>query len=139
MLTEEVERLQGKLVQAGELLVEVASLDRWIAVLSMNERDVHRIQVGDSARLQLRALDRSGGRLIQGRVASVAAEPGSGAVGGAGQGGRYRVVVELLDEGPEGPLPFTRLRRGYAVDARIMARSGKIIQLLWDRLLDSLE
>jgi multidrug resistance efflux pump len=149
VLTEQMERLPGAFVREGEQIVELADLHDWRVLLSVSERDVHKIELGDSVKVDLLAFDESEREQLRGSVAYVAPEPlsaqSAAGVGGtgapaafpAGGAGGYRVIASL-DRPQLERMGITRFRRGYTVQGYVITRSGRIITLLWDYLTEKL-
>jgi multidrug efflux pump subunit AcrA (membrane-fusion protein) len=155
VLTEQTERLQGAVVREGEQIVELADLKEWRVLLTVTERDVHKIAVGDSVKVDLPAFDESEREQLGGRVVYVASEPlsaqsgaavgggttGGGAPGGAGAGGAtasgYRVIASL-DRRQLERMGLAKFRRGYSVQANVITRSGRIVTLLWNYVTEKL-
>jgi multidrug resistance efflux pump len=147
VLTEQMERLPGAFVREGEQIVELADLHDWRVLLSVSERDVHKIELGDSVKIDLLAFDESEREQLRGSVAYVAPEPlsaqsgasvgSSGAAPAASAGGGYRVIA-ALDRPQLERMGITRFRRGYTVQGFVVTRSGRIITLLWNYLTEKL-
>lgn len=152
VLTEQMERLPGAYVREGEQLMELADLREWRVMLSVSERDVHKIELGDSVKVELPAFDESERKQLGGRVVYVAPEPlsaggqpaGSGSAAGAapvaagpGGAGSYRVIASL-DRAQLEKMGITKFRRGYTVQGNVITRSGRIITLLWNYLTEKL-
>ncbi len=138
MLTDQLERRMGAFVQAGELVLEIANLRGWHAVLLVSERDVHDVFPGQATSIEIPAIKALDGRPLHGRVSSVAPQPVAAATGlpdamvaGAG----YRVTI-ALDTTQIALIGTDALRRGYAVRGRVVTRSGKIAALVAARLRD---
>jgi multidrug resistance efflux pump len=123
VLSEQVHQLIGRRVQEGDVVLEIAEQDAWQAVLSLTEKDVHKVRMNDPVKLEIGALSSAAERL-SGRITHVGQQPQTMA-DGTTAGGAYRVVVAI--DGAAEPL-----RRGYTVRAHIIARSGRIIRLVWD-------
>jgi multidrug resistance efflux pump len=150
VLTEQMERLPGVFIRSGDQIVELADLNDWRVLLSVSERDVHKIELGDSVKVDLLAFNEADREQLRGSVAYVAPEPLSaqaGAGGGsaapsapapvaAGAGG-YRVIASL-DRPQLERMGITRFRRGYTVQGYVITRSGRIITLLWNYLTEKL-
>jgi multidrug resistance efflux pump len=149
VLTERMERLPGAFVREGEQIVELADLNDWRVLLSVSERDVHKIKLGDSVKVDLLAFDESEREQLRGSVSYVAPEPLS-AQSGAGAGstaapaalpmggaGGYRVIASL-DRPQLERMGITRFRRGYTVQGYVITRSGRIITLLWNYMTEKL-
>lgn len=149
VLTEQTERLPGAVVREGEQLVELGDLQEWRVLLTVTERDVHKIQLGDSVKVDLPAFDESERKQLGGRVVYVAPEPVSSqtgaTVGGAaaepqgaqGGAGGYRVIASLSRAQLE-KMGLAKFRRGYTVQGNVITRSGRIITLLWNYLTEKL-
>lgn len=137
ILTEQVERLPGRLVRQGDILFEVAEIDEWRVQLLVGQQDIHEIKLGDEAKLEIVAFKSEKKNLLFGRVESVASEPmgrattdpsaGAGPLAGRGM---YRVTV-VLDESEIESVGRARLREGYTVEGKIITRSGRIVTLVW--------
>ncbi|MFO0449441.1 MAG: HlyD family secretion protein [Pseudomonadota bacterium] len=139
LLTEDVDRLAGTFVNAGDLLFEVADVDHWHVRLFVNERDVHRVRIGDRTEVEVPALTRSHVDRVQGRVRSVGAQLMSRAeqenarLSGLSTGATgYRVLVEL--DSSVAALGKGVLRRGYTARGRIVTRRARLFQLAMDNL-----
>lgn len=146
VLTEQIERLPGAYVREGETLLEVGNLQEWRVTLLVPERDVHKIRLGDSVKVEIQAFGQNERELLRGRVAHVASEPVSseasqGAAAAAvapRASGLYRVVAEL-DRSQLDEIGMDKFRRGYTVQGNVITRSGRIITLLWYYLLEKLD
>jgi multidrug resistance efflux pump len=147
VLTEQLERLAGAFVREGEQLVELGDENEWRVLLSVGERDVHKIELGDSVKVDLLAFDESEREQLRGKVSYVAPEPlaaqSAAAAGGAapalppaGAGG-YRVIASL-DRAQLEKMGLDRFRRGYSVQGYVITRSGRIVTLLWNYLTEKL-
>jgi len=144
VLTEQLERLPGAFVREGDQILEVASLGGWRAQLTIPERDVHKIKVGDRVEVEVQAFDQNEREQIHGHVSYVSPEPlsaGAGAGGAApaaGAPGMYRVIASL-DEAQIREMGYDQFRRGYSVRGNVITKSGKIITLLWNYVTEKLE
>jgi HlyD family secretion protein len=145
VLTEELERLPGTFVRAGDQIIELADLNDWRVQLTVSERDVHRIALGDSVKVDLPAFDQSEREQLGGRVVYVSPEPltaqapAGGATGPATTlpTGSYRVIATLRRSQLE-RMGIEKFRRGYTVQGHVITRSGRIITLLWNYLAEKL-
>lgn len=136
VLTEGIERLPGAFVGEGDVLLEVGDPREWRATLFVRERDVSRIEVGDSVRVEVQAFGAAERELLGGAVVSVAQEPVA-AGGAAAPGGPALFRVETrLDRGQLAEIGMERFRRGYTVQGQVITRSGRIATLLWEWLVD---
>jgi HlyD family secretion protein len=132
VLTDGMERLSGKVLQEGETLLEIGGDDDWRAALLVPERSVSRIRVGDDVQVELTALGRVNAPEIRGKVMTVGAEPSPDA---SQAGTRMFPVIVRLDRGDLEAVGLERLRRGYTANARIITRSERLIDLIWEYLL----
>jgi multidrug resistance efflux pump len=139
ILTEQVERLPGRLVRQGDILFEVAEIDKWRVQLLVGQQDIHEIKLGDEAKVEIVAFKSEKKDLLYGTVESVASEPiGSASADPSGADrrmaapgrGMYRVTV-VLDESEVESIGRARLRDGYTVEGKIITRSGRIVTLVW--------
>lgn len=135
VLTDGLERLPGTMLQEGTTVMEIAEDGGWRAVLLVAERDVSRIRVGDETLVELRAFGRADAPEIRGTVQTVGAEP---AAGGAAESRMFPVTVRLDPEDLRA-VGVERLRRGYTAQARIVTRSERMINLMWEYLLQRME
>lgn len=145
VLTEELERLPGSYVRAGDQIIELADLHDWRVQLTVSERDVHKISVGDSVKVDLPAFDQSEREQLGGRVVYVSPEPltaqaPSGGAAGPSTAlptGAYRVIASLERSQLE-KMGIQKFRRGYTVQGHVITRSGRIITLLWNYMTEKL-
>lgn len=131
ILTDQLERRVGVYVQSGEQILEIADVRGWHASLLVGERDVHNVARGQPATIQIPALKTLDGRQLRGHVTAVAPEPmtaGAGSLVAAGSGTGYRVTV-AFDPGQLAIVGTDALRTGYAVQGRVVTRSGRIADL----------
>jgi multidrug efflux pump subunit AcrA (membrane-fusion protein) len=147
VLTEQLERLRGAYVREGDQILELAELGGWRAQLSVTERDVAKIKVGDRVEVEVQALDQNESELIHGTVSYVSPDPmGASAPAGGGAApapagvapGMYRVIASL-DEAQIREMGYEKFRRGYSVRGNVITKSGKIITLLWNYVTEKLD
>lgn len=146
VLTEELERLPGTFVRAGDQIIELADLNEWRVQLTVSERDVHKIALGDSVKVDLPAFDQTEREQLGGRVVYVAPEPlaaqapAGGATGTATAlpTGSYRVIATLRRAQLE-RMGIEKFRRGYTVQGHVITRSGRIVTLIWNYLAEKLK
>jgi multidrug resistance efflux pump len=139
VLNDQLETLVGRLIQRGDLVLEIASLDTWQAHLFVGQSDVHLVQVGDSSKVEVDAFIEAN-ELVTGRVTSVGAVPvGQGTYPGTMQpsstsprsrAATYRVVVEL-DPNELETLDPQKFRRGFTVRGQVITTSSSILEHLW--------
>ncbi|HEU0015839.1 MAG TPA: HlyD family efflux transporter periplasmic adaptor subunit [Longimicrobium sp.] len=132
VLTDGLERLSGKMLQEGETLLEIGGDADWRAALLVPERNVSRIRVGDDVQVELTAFGRVNAPEIRGRVLTVGAEAAPGVSQAVN---RMFPVTVRLDRGDLEAVGLERLRRGYTANARIVTRSERLIDLMWEYLL----
>jgi HlyD family secretion protein len=145
VMTEQLEHLPGSFVREGEQLIELADLRDWRVQLTVNEHDVHKINVGDSVKVELPAFDQSEREQLGGKVVYVSPEPltaqaPSGGASGAPTAvstGMYRVIASL-DRAQLERMGIQKFRRGYTVQGNVITRSGRIITLIWNYLTEKL-
>ncbi len=147
VFTEQIDRLVGESVRAGDLIVELADPTSWHATMFVSEHDIHQIRVGAKATVDIPALKHLNIGLLDGVVESMALEPpGSDliTVGGAqsinpiaASAGLYRVVVRINSQQLR-MIGLEYFRKGYSVTGRIITHRGRIAALLRDYLLDRL-
>ena len=130
VLTGKLERLVGAFVKEGASLIEIASINEWVTIFSVNENDVHKIHVGDSVKIRLNAFNTMFQELYTGRVSSVAGEPEQAPTG---RQGYYRVEA-IMDEESLKAIGIERLKHGYTIEGKVIVQSGRIIHIMWDRL-----
>lgn len=133
VLTDGLERLPGKVLQEGEMLMEISEEDDWRAALLVAERDVSRIRVGDDVQVELNAFGRVNSPEIRGNVLSVGAEPAAQAQ--AATGNRMFPVLVRLRRADLEAVGLERLRRGYTAQAKIVTRDERMITLIWEYML----
>ncbi|HEU4557779.1 MAG TPA: efflux RND transporter periplasmic adaptor subunit [Longimicrobium sp.] len=146
VLTDELERLPGTFVREGDQVFELADLRDWRVQLTVSERDVYRIQVGDSVKVELVAFDQSEREQLGGRVVYVSPDPltvqaPSGGTTGPVTSvptGNYRVIA-TLDRAQLEKVGITKFRRGYTVQGNVITKSGRIITLLWNYMMEKLQ
>lgn len=148
VLTDQLERLRGSFVSEGQTLMEVGEQGEWRVTMLVPERDVNKIAVGDSVRVEVQAFSEKDRTQLEASVSFVASEPvGSGseaAAAGAAPGaaaagpGVYRVVATLAP-GQADRESLDRFRRGYSVRANVITRSGRIAELAWGYLMERLK
>lgn len=136
VLTDRIERLSGRYVSPGDLLLEVATLDGWKAHLFVPEQDVADVAPGDPVKVEIRAFRDASRELVPGTVTAVAAEPTSASSPGGAAPSRakqYRITVSL-DPSAVDRIGGQQLRHGYTVEGKVITRSGRILTLFWDYL-----
>lgn len=134
VLTEGVEQLTGAAVREGDLLLEIADPRTWHATLYVSERDVHKVHLGDLAKIEVQALAREHD-LLQGRVTFIAEDPVGWEAPSPGRSPRmYRVVATI--DGSSLSRMRGDLHRGYSVRGKVISSSGRILTLVWAYLTE---
>jgi multidrug resistance efflux pump len=136
VLTDQIELLEGKLVSAGETILEIANEHTWQATLTIAEQDVHRVQIGDSADVEIPAYASLAVNRFRGTVREVGWQPdntsrGSDSPSRSRSG--FRIIVQL-DTTALAPLLDGSLRRGYVAHAKIVTRSERALVVLLEKL-----
>ncbi|MDB4917056.1 MAG: efflux transporter, family, subunit [Gemmatimonadetes bacterium] len=136
VLTDQPEQLNGSQTIAGQTLLEIGDIHHWRVSLAVAERDIHRIQAGDAADIELPAFTDAANR-IRGRVESIGWQPASfveGGAAGVARGG-YRVLV-VLDSTAMHSTLARGFRRGYAAHAKIVTRSDRALTVVMEYFRD---
>ena len=137
--TENVDRLIGRSVRAGDTLIEVADVTAWRVRLAVSERNVHRVEVGDSVRVEILPLRSERKKLLPGtvhRVGVTAVDTSAGDDTQSVSGGAMYHVDVHLDSTALQALGPGRLRDGYSVQADIVTRRDRALSVVWSYLND---
>jgi multidrug resistance efflux pump len=118
IITSQIERLRKSAVREGEPLFEIADISGWIARLVVNERDVHRLVIGNPVHLEVPALSALQTGRIPGTLETIEAERSTDA---ARPGYRINVRLNVV---PLDNKTRTAFRRGFVVSGRIVVQSG---------------
>ncbi len=136
VVTEELDELVGSRVSAGELLFEVASPDRWQAELLVIERDIHLLRNGDPVKVVVPAvasLETWQNLIFPGRVTFIGSDP----IRDRPEARCFYRVFADLDPAGVSPRHLERFKRGMSVEARVVTRSARAIDLLTRHLFRS--
>ncbi len=136
VLTDQVEQLEGKLVAAGETILEIANEQIWQATLTISEENVHRVRVGDLADVEILAYAGLAENRFRGTVREVGWQPHNTSRGSDSPSlsrSGFRIIVQL-DTTALAPLLNGSLRRGYVANAKIVTRSERALVVLVERL-----
>ncbi len=131
VLSEELEKRVGSFAAEGELLVEIGSPNRWKAVLTVAQADIHEIELDDLVRFRIPAFASLQGLLDEGffgTVTFIGTEPVNQ---GTASRGAYQVHASI-DLGGIDSQDLARFRRGMAVECQVITRSGRGIDLVVD-------
>ncbi|MBL0940570.1 MAG: HlyD family efflux transporter periplasmic adaptor subunit [Gemmatimonadaceae bacterium] len=129
VLTDDVGRLRGRQVQAGELLFEIGTRNRWRAVVWIAARDIQSVQVGQKTLLQFPGLPQFDGHLTEGVVESIAPQ--------ASQASETRSMFRVIIAHGDAELDkheSVAVRRGYEVRARILTGNATPLEILTSSL-----
>ena len=135
VLTDGLERLRGAAVTAGAPIMEVARTDAWHIRITIPEREVPGVHVGDRVLVEIPAVSRLLGGRLDGRIRFVGWQPLSDnqdtfPVGGRGAGG-YQALVGF-DSLSLARLEPGLVRQGQLVHAKILTRRGRIFSIVRD-------
>ncbi len=128
VLTDHLDLRVGDQVHAGEVLLELAPLDSWYADIAVSQQDVRRAVPGQSVRLFVEAFPHLRYKVFSGTVASVSLEP-------AGDGSGYRTRLRIADPTVCDGERTHSLAYGMRARAQIVVEQGRIVELLWRRLM----
>lgn len=128
VLTRDIAKRVGDQIGAGEILLEIAAGEGWVAEVAVAERDLPRVEIGQWTRVYVEAYPHMEHRIFDGAVRAMGQER---AVGGG-----YPVRVALDDSALL--TGVYRLAPGMQVEARIVVERGRIAELAWVRLMRSL-
>jgi multidrug efflux pump subunit AcrA (membrane-fusion protein) len=128
VLTEDMGRLKGTIQNEGASIFEISSNNDWKAILTISEKDAYELVVGDSVRIEIKAMKLADDfLLIPGKVVSIAAEPIKNSNNQISSG-NFKVEVALNVE--SGRKYLSRIRRGFSIDAKILKDNDRIINVL---------
>jgi multidrug resistance efflux pump len=125
-----VDTLTGRLLRAGETVMELSGPGRWRVVMEVPEAAIRRVRVGDTARVTIAALSGTRTGPLVAHIASISTEPTRL---GSRVAGTYAVVAEI-DSAAVNVVASGDLRRGYAARAAIVTGSERIVDRVWHRL-----
>ena len=128
VLTRNVAKRVGDQIAAGEVLLEMVGSGGWLAEVAVAERDLPKIEAGQSARIYVEAYPHMEYQIFDGVVRSLGVE--------STPGGSYPVRVALRDSVLKAG--GYRLAVGMKTEARIVVERGRIVELAWVRLMRSL-
>ncbi len=128
LLSENLENMIGAIVNEGSSLFEISETNSWKAVLSVSEKDVYELSIGDSVKMEVKAMKLADEfLLIPGKITNIAAEPSKERITQSSNG-LYRVDVAVNIGDYE--KSFSKLRRGFTIEAKIIKDSDKIVNVL---------
>ena len=133
VLTGDLARRVGDHLQMGEAVMELARLGDWQAKVMIEETEIHKVKVGQSANLFVNAFPHMEYKIFEGMVSGVSAQPVSNP---ASQEERvYPVKVTISNPEISTTHHTYSLAYGMSVEAKIGIERGRIRDLIWSRFL----
>lgn len=129
LLSEDLDQMLGAYVNEGQLLFEIGTQGVWKAALRVPEREIDPIQIGDPVRVEVPALVEAGQWMREALPASVTFVGSDLLPASTPSRGLYRVVA-ALDMERISPPELERFRRGMTVEAHVITRSVRAIDLV---------
>lgn len=129
VLSEEVDQLAGVVVTEGQLIFEIGSAEAWKTVLRVPEREIDSVRTGDEVKLRIPAVDDPEVWMPENLTARVSFVGSELLEGSAPGHGLYRVDAEIDTERVPAALR-ERFRRGMTVEAHIVTRSARAVDLV---------
>ena len=136
VLTGQLEQRVGDYLQGGETVLEVAENEEWQAQIMVKEIDLPKIEIGQPARLYVDAFPHTEYKVFEGTVEEVSATP---ATGSAVEGAIYPIKVSIRDPQVSNGEQVYSLAYGMNAEVKIVVERGRVIELLWKKLLQSVE
>ena len=124
VLTDDLEHRTGDRVQAGQALLELAEDDAWTARVLIGQIDRPKVRPGQRVRVFIEAYPHLEYGVLEGRVERIAEQVSTNGPG-------YLTDVALDD-------PAISLADGMAAEVRVSVDSGRLLYLVWHRLLRQL-
>ena len=132
VLTGQLEQRVGDRLQSGETVLEVAGNEEWQARIMVKEIDLPKIEIGQPARLYVNAFPHMEYKVFEGVVEEISAAPVvENAVGGA----VYPIKVSIHDPQVSDGEQVYSLAYGMNAEVKIVVERGRIVELLWKKLL----
>ncbi len=136
VMTVQLEQRVGDRLQSGETVLEVAQTDEWQARIMIKEIDLPKIEIGQPARLYVDAFPHMEYKVFGGVVEEMSATPViENAVGGA----VYPIKVSIHDPQVSDGEQVYSLAYGMNAEVKIVVERGRVIELLWKKLLQTAE
>lgn len=126
----------GDRLQEGETVLELAQTDDWQARIMVKEIDLPKIEIGQPARLYVNAFPHTEYKVFEGTVEEVSAAP---VVGNALEGAVYPIKVSILDPQVSDGDQVYSLAYGMNAAVKIVVERGRVLELLWKKLLQTVE
>ncbi len=136
VLAGQLEQRVGDRLQEGEAILELAQTDGWLARIMVKETDLPKIEIGQPARLYVNAFPHTEYKVFEGTVEAVSAVP---VVGNAAEGTVYPIKVSIRDPQVWDGKQVYALAYGMNAEVKVVVERGRIVELLWKKLLQSVE
>lgn len=129
VLSEDLEKLEGNYINEGSILFEISSVCNWNAMLSVNEKDVYELLVGDSVTIKIKVMEQNDDfLLIPGKVISISAEPQKGGIDKSSSG-MYKVGAIIDTKYAKKYLD--KFKRGFIIEAKIIKQTDYISKIIF--------
>ncbi len=136
VMTGQLDQRVGDRLQEGEAVLEMAQTDEWQAQIMVKEIDLPKIDIGQPARLYVNAFPHTEYKVFEGTVEEVSDAPVvENAVGGA----VYPIKVSIPDPQVWDGEQVYSLAYGMNAEAKVVVERGRIVELLWKKLLQAAE
>ena len=136
VLTGQLEQRVGDSLQSGETVLEVAGNEEWQARIMVKEIDLPKIKIGQPTRLYVDAFPHMEYKVFEGVVEEMSAAPVvENAVGGA----VYPIKVSIRDPQVSDGEQVYSLAYGMNAEVKVVVERGRVLELLWKKLLQSVE
>ena len=133
VLTDALEYRQGDHLQAGEAVLEIAEMEKWQVKIMIQEVDKPKVREGQIVKLYVNAFPHIEYQIFSGAVAEVPSKPESDmATDGVVV---YPVKVAIQDAQVTNGEKVYSLAYGMSSDAKIVVERGRIIEIIWRKLL----
>lgn len=134
VLARDLKRRVGDRIEAGEAILEVAGTDAWQAKVLVKEMDLPQIGAGQQARLYMDAFPHMEYKIFEGMVEEVPTTPSEVAPDGCAV---YSVRLSILDPVVSDEERVYSLANGMNAQAKVVVARGRILELLWKKLMKS--
>ena len=136
VLTGQLEQRVGDRLQSGETVLEVAGNEEWQARIMVKEIDLPKIEIGQPARLYVDAFPHMEYKVFEGTVEEVSAAP---VVENSVEGALYSIKVSIREPQVSDGEQVYSLAYGMNAEVKVVVERGRVIELLWKKLLQTVE
>ena len=137
VLTANLHHRLGDRLQAGETILEMAGMEIWQARIAISEVDIPKVKVGQAVHLYVEAFPHMKYKIFKGHMKEVPALPVTGI--SPSLTATYPVEVSIEDpQVVEGDRVYS-LAYGMNVDAKIVVDCGRILTLMIEKLLSTID